>query len=133
VQPGHEAEHMDGVCGQSNSGVTTTSYMAENLAMRKLNFVIFSNFAGAFMLLQAGCRFGPLSWPSQPGVASNQRVLKNRMKRRRVTCTFTSPAISASPIVIEFGEGSIHISVDPSLFWLNNTFNPPSLKIGLDP
>jgi hypothetical protein len=66
--PLHEAKHI--VCGQSNSGMTTTSYnVTENLAMRKLNLVIFSNFSGAFILLQAGCRFGPLSWPGQVSAA----------------------------------------------------------------
>ncbi len=32
---------LNRVCGLSNSGMTTTSYMTENLAMRKLNFIIF--------------------------------------------------------------------------------------------
>jgi hypothetical protein len=53
---------LNRVCGQSNSGMITTSFMTENLAMRKLNFIIvFSNFAGALKLLQAGCRFGGLA------------------------------------------------------------------------
>ncbi len=39
----------------------------------KANFIIFFL---TLKMLQAGCsRFGLLSWPSQPGVGSNQRVL----------------------------------------------------------
>ncbi len=81
--PSHEAKHI--VCGQSNSGMTTTSYMTENLAMRMLNIIFFLTLPALWSCCKPDVGLvHALSWPGQVSAAIREYCEIGWKKRKRV-------------------------------------------------